>query len=299
MNLNRVTVGSASYGALAGLQSAASKLAALQAKLSSGKQITHPSDDPPGTVRALQLRARLDRNSQYANNATDATGWMSAADTSYSQMVALVQKARTLVVQGLNTGTATGTSASAIADQIDALRSSLISLANTSYNGRPVFGGTTAGDSAYDASGAYLGDNGTVSRTVGAGTTVQINQTGPQVFGADGDPTNLFTLLSGIATKLRTNPVPASLSGDLTSLDTAITRISTAQAAEGASYQRVQTAQQTQADTKVELKSQLSQIEDIDLASTAIAVSTANANYQAALQTTANIEQISLLNFLD
>jgi flagellar hook-associated protein 3 FlgL len=299
MSINRVTVGSASYGALAGLQSAAAKLAALQAKLSSGKQITRPSDNPSGTERALQLRATLDRNDQYAASATDATGWMSTADTAYSQLVTLAQKARTLVVQGLNTGTSTGTSASAIADQIDALRSSLVSLANTTYNGRPVFGGTTAGAAAYDASGTYVGDAGSVSRTVGPGTTVQINQTGPQIFGAAGDPTNVFTLLSSVSAKLRTDPVPASLSGDLTSLDTAITRISTAQAAEGASYQRVQTAQQTQANTKVELKSQLSQIEDIDLAATAIAVSTANANYQAALQTTANIDQVSLLNFLN
>jgi flagellar hook-associated protein 3 FlgL len=293
----RVTEASAAYGSLDGLQSAAAKLAALQAKLSSGQQITTPSDDPSGTVRALQLRADLKRNAQYTANASDATGWMSTADSAYTQIVKLMQNARTLTVQGLNAGAGTGTSNSAIADQIDAIRTSLISLSNTSYNGRPVFGGTTAGGAAYNAAGAYVGDDGTVSRAVGPQATVQINQTGTQVFGPDGDPTNVFTLLSNISSALRAGP-PALTGGALTDLDTAIGRISSAQAAEGAAYQRVQVAQSAQSSTALTLTSQLSGIQDIDLASMAIQVTTANTNYQAALQTTANIRQISLLNFL-
>lgn len=294
MTLLRVTEGSASYDALVGLQSAASRLASLQAKMSSGHQITKPSDDPSGTVRALQLRADLRRNSQYSANASDAMGWLSTSDTSYTQVVKLVQTARTLVVQGLNTGVNSQEGANAIADQIDGIRTSLISLANSTYNGRPVFGGTTAGDVAYDAAGNYVGDSGTVSRTVGAQATIQINQTGPQVFGPPGG--DLFGLLSTISTTLRTNP--AGLTGSLAQIDTALTRISTAQAAEGAAMQRVQIAQASQQSTNVSLNDELSGIQDIDLADMAIQVTTANTTYQAALQTTANIRQISLLNFL-
>ncbi len=47
----RVTVGSASPGSLAGLRSTASRLAGLQSQLSSGRQITRPSDSPSGTSR--------------------------------------------------------------------------------------------------------------------------------------------------------------------------------------------------------------------------------------------------------
>lgn len=294
MTLLRVTEGSASYDALVGLQSAASRLSSLQAKMSSGQQITRPSDDPAGTVRALQLRADLRRNTQYTANAGDAQAWLSTADSTYSQVVNLVQKVRTLVVQGLNTGVNSQSGANALADQVDAIRTSLISLANASYNGRPVFGGTTAGATAYDAAGNYVGDNGVVNRTVGPQATVQINQTGPQVFGPAGN--DVFGLLTSISATLRTNP--AGLTGSLGQLDSAITRISTAQAAEGAAMQRVQIAQTAQASTSVSLQDELSGIQDIDLASMAIQVTTANTNYQAALQTTANIRQISLLNFL-
>jgi len=290
----RVTDASTSLGSLAGLQSAASRLASLQAQLSSGQQITRPSDDPSGTFRALQLRGDVKRNTQYGANAQDAVGWMSTADSAYSQAVKLAQSARTLVVQGLNTGATSSASASAIADQLDAIRTSLIQVANTTYNGRPVFGGTTAGNIAYDSAGNYVGDAGAVSRTIGAQATVQINQTGPQAFGPPGS--DLFTLLSNISATLRTNPSAAA--PQLTALDTALSRISSAQAAEGATYQQVQNTQSVQSTTGTSLATQLSNLQDIDLADMSVKVSTANVTYQAALQTTASVRQLSLLNFL-
>jgi flagellar hook-associated protein 3 FlgL len=294
MSTMRVTEGSASANSLAGLQSAGSRLAALQAKLSSGRQINRPSDDPSGTVRALQLRADLQRNTQFTANASDALGWLSTSDSAYSQVVKLVQGARTLVLQGLNVGASGAASSSALADQVDAIRSSLINLANTTYNGRPVFGGTTAGAVAYDPAGNYVGDTGTVSRAVGPGSVVQISQSGTQVFGAPGS--DVFTLLSNISATLRTNP--GSLGPSLAALDSAISTVSTAQATEGAAYQQVQTAQAAQTATATTVTTQLSDIQDIDLAQLAVQVTTANANYQAALQTTASIRQLSLLDFL-
>jgi flagellar hook-associated protein 3 FlgL len=290
----RVTEGSASYGALANLQSASSRLAALQAKMSSGNQITTPSDDPSGTVRALQLRGDLKRNSAYASSASDAIGWMSASDSAYSQMVTLTQNARTLVVQGLNTGAGSTSSANALADQIDAIRSSVVNLSNTTYNGRPVFGGTTASATAYDASGNYVGDTGVVMRAVGPQATVQVNQDGPTVFGPPGN--DLFSLLGDISTTLRSNP--SALGTDLTSIDAALKQISSAQATEGAAYQRVQVAQSAETASTLTAKSQLSDVEDIDVADMAVQVTTANTNYQAALQTMASIRQVSLLDFL-
>jgi flagellar hook-associated protein 3 FlgL len=299
----RVTVGSASYAALNGLQTNAARLAALQAQMSSGKQITKPSDDPSGTVQALQLRGDSARNTQYGTNATDAISFMSTADTTYSQMVTLAQQARTLVLQGLNSGAATGTSNQALSAQIDSIRTEMINLANTTYNGQPIFGGTTAGGVAVNADGTYAGDSGAVKRQVGSATTVTINQTGTDVFGSDSDASNMFTVLSNISTALNVDPSDPSftsgLNTQLDNLDTATTRLSTQQAKEGAIYSQVQTAQTVQTSTGTTLTTQLSNIQDIDLAQMAVDVSTAQVTYQASLQTTASIKQMSLLNFLN
>lgn len=284
-----VTDRSAAYGPVVGAQSAASRLNSLQAKMSSEHQITTPSDDPSGTVRAAAKRY-----AQYEASSADAIGWLSTVDSAYTRANALVQDARTLVVQGLNTGSAGPNSAAAIADQVDAVRASLIKVANTSYNGRAVFGGTTAGAIAYDAAGNYVGDSGVVSRTVGEDVTVQINQTGPQAFGTV--PTDLFALLSNISANLRTNP--SALAANLTSLDGALSTISSAQAGERAAYRQVQNAQAAAAGIGTNITSQLSDLQDIDLAEMAVQVTSANVTYQAALQTTVSVRQLSLLNFL-
>jgi flagellar hook-associated protein 3 FlgL len=294
MTTFRVTVGASSYRSLANLQAAAARLANLQNQLSSGQQINKPSDDPTGTVRALQLRGDLKRSAQYASNASDALGFMTAADSAYQQATKIVQSARTLVVQGLNAGASDSASAAALADQVDALRSSLISVANASYNGRPVFGGTTAGAVAYDPSGTYVGDGGSVTRSVAPNTTVAISQTGTDAFGPPGN--DLFALLDNVSAALRTDP--SSLSSALTQFDGAIDRLGGAQAREGATYQQVQAASSQLSTTDVALKTELSSVQDIDLAQVAVQMTTASTTYQAALQTTANIRQLSLLQFL-
>lgn len=297
----RVTDTSTASGSLYGMELANSRLQQLQTQMSSGQQITKPSDNPAGTVQALQLRGAVKRNTQYATNANDAMAWMSTSDSTYTQLVQLAQKARTLVVQGLNSGSADSSSNDAIAQQLTTIRSSMLALANTQYNGRPIFGGNTSGGQAYDSSGQYVGDSGTVLRQVGDSTTVQVNQLGTQVFGDTSTGSDIFSLISNVAAALTPG---SSTYGTLTSsalgqFDSAISQISSAQAQEGATYNEVEASQAAQTSTNLALTSELSNIQDIDIAQQAVLVSTANVNYQAALQTTASIRQESLLNFLN
>jgi flagellar hook-associated protein 3 FlgL len=158
-----------------------------------------------------------------------------------------------------------------------------------------VFGGTTAGGAAYDASGNYVGDTGKASRQIGADTTVTVSAVGTDVFGASGS--SVFDLLNNIANTLQTNPSSLS-SSTLSQLDSAISTVSTAQSVEAGSYKQVQQAQTTQTTTGTALQDQLTGIVNIDMASAAVQLSSANISYQAALQTTASVRQMSLLNFL-
>ncbi len=290
----RVTVGSQAWTSLDSIDNASSRLAQLQAQLSSGKRIQQPSDDPNGTVQAMALRSAMSRNDQYGTNASDASAWLSTADSTYNQIVAVVQQAQTAVVKGMNTGANDADANTALADEIDGYRSTLLSLSNSQYNGRPLFGGTTAGGAAYDSSGSYVGDTGTVSRIVGQGNEVSVSAAGPDVFGSGSG--SLFSVLSQISTALRTDP--STLSGSQTALNSALSRISAAQSTEGAAYARVQQAKTTQTTQDTAMTTQLTGIENVDLADMAIQVSTANTTYQAALQTTASVRQMSLLDFL-
>jgi flagellar hook-associated protein 3 FlgL len=294
----RVTEGSSIAGSLAGLQSSASRLASLQSQLSSGRKITKPSDDPAGTVSALEARSQLAQTNQYSANGTDGLGWLSEVDSTMSSVNLALQSARTTTLQGLNAGGNDSTAYSALAKQIDAIKSTVLGLANTSYQGRPLFGGTTAGDVAFDATGAYVGNSGTVTRTIGNNDNVAVTAVGTDVFGTG--TSSLFAILSKISTDLTANAPTqqADLQSDLSSLDAAMSTVSTQQSFAGANYDRIETVQKTSSATALQLTTQLSGLQDVDIADMAVQVSSANIAYQAALQTTANIHQTSLLDFL-
>ncbi len=280
---------------LGGLQ--ASRLSVLQRQLASGRRITKPSDNPAGTVTAMELRSQLRRLDQYGANSADALGWLTQVDTTLSGTSSQLQQVRVLVLQAANAGADDRPTGGTLANQVRAARDSLVCLANSQYMDRPVFGGTTTGSTAFTVTAAmvtYSGDTGTVTRTIDDSTTVQINQLGTSVFGADGS--NLFDLMTTISADMTTNP--AALSSDLGDLDAAMQTISDQRSLASSTYARIRTLRSTSGTISARLRSQLSDLQDVDVTDLAIQVSSANVAYQAALQTTAKVRQTSLHDFL-
>ena len=295
MTAFRVTQRSISTNILVGLQGNLSRLGDIQAQLSSGKQINKPSDSPTGTVAAMQYRADLATTSQYSRNAQDGLGWLGTADTALSSIAGQVERTRELVLQGMSNGSGGSPDArEAIATEVDQIHQASIGLANTKYGDRPIFGGTTASGQAYDSTGTYQGDNTVIQRTVGDNVKVQVANPGPAVFGSGTG--QLFTIMSDIASDMRTNP--SALSGDLDRLDTATTTLKAVQSSVGARYNQV-TQMQGFADSRVDsLTSQLSDVEDIDLPKTITDMQLQQVAYQAALGAAAKVVQPSLVDFL-
>jgi flagellar hook-associated protein 3 FlgL len=290
----RVTQRSLSQTSLTGLQGSLAKLQDIQEQMTTGRLINKPSDSPTGTIQAMQFRADIRAQDQYSRNAQDGLGWLGIVDSTLGDMNVQVQRVRDLTLQGVSTGSGSAQQRNSLATEIDAIRQSLIGSANTTYLGRPVFGGTTTGPVAYDTAGNYVGDTGSVNRTVGAGVSVQVDSSGPGTFGSGS--TQLFAVLGQISTDLRTNP--NALSADLASLDTASATLLTQRADVGARYNRI-TQMKTNADNRtLDLKTQLSEIEDIDLPKTITELQLQQTAYQAALQATAKVLQPSLMDYL-
>src|SRR5215218_10826679 len=120
----RVTTLMSSRATLRDLNDGLSRLTRLQSQLSSGKQITRPSDDPYGASRALSLRGELGGLDQFQRNVEDGIGWLNTSDTALGQMSDVLARVRELLVQG-GTDTAGPSSRAAIADEIDQLTESV------------------------------------------------------------------------------------------------------------------------------------------------------------------------------
>ncbi|GAA4749096.1 flagellar hook-associated protein FlgL [Modestobacter marinus] len=300
----RITQRSLAVTALQGLNRNQEAIAKLQAQLTSGKTINKPSDDPTGTNAAMQTRQELAGALQYARNITDGIGLLDATDSALQNMIKQVQNVRALTVQGLNTGAQSEAARTAIATEIAGIRESMLGLANTTVQGRPVFGGVTSGSTAYDAAtGGYTGFGGTggvpvvpTSRQVSESDSVRVDITGPEAFGDPDAGPDLFAVVGRIAADVVTDP--AAVEGHLADLDAALNRLLNVAADIGTRTNRIETAQQVNNDLQLSLTSRSAATENVDLPKTIMNLQMQQVGYEAALGATAKAIQPTLLDFL-
>jgi flagellar hook-associated protein 3 FlgL len=296
----RVTQRSMINNSLAGLNANLAAVNKLQQQLTSGKVLTRPSDSPTGTNTSMQTRSAHTAVSQQADNITDAQSWLDQTDSTLQNMLDVAHRIRNLTVQASNTGATSASSATAIATEVSSLRESLLGMANTTVQGRPLFGGVTADSRAYAADGTYVGLPATgeepipVTRRLSDVETIRIDTTGPEAFGAGS--ADLFSVVQDIATHVTDDPT--QLAADLTALDDSISTMLVAIAGVGARSSRVETASSVNKDAQLSLTARLSGVEDVDLARTTMELQMQQVTYQAALSVTSKTLQQSLVDFL-
>ncbi|WP_273652288.1 flagellar hook-associated protein FlgL [Cellulomonas fimi] len=278
---------------LANLQGNLTSMADLQAQLSSGKKITVPSDDPAGASDVLRLRGEQRALTQYARNATDGDSWLTTVDSALQSSLAAMRRARDLTIQGGNGGLGP-TSREALAAEIEGVRDGLMDQANASYAGRTVFAGTSDAGRAFRPDYTWTGTAGaSVDRRVGDATTVRVDADGSAVFGEGA--TSVFALLDEVAATLRSGgDAPQHLAAIDARMDAMLTELSSV----GARQNQVGSAQTSIVSNQLTTKTQLSGIEDIDLAQTILDIQMQEVAYNGALGAAAKVLQPSLMDFL-
>lgn len=293
--LNRVTNLTMSASAQRNLQAGQSKLAALQDKASTLKNITRPSDDPAATANLLATKGQLSAAAQYGNNISDGNGWLTTADLALGMATNILNRVRDLTVQAAN-GTLNGAAKEAIAVELEGLNKDLVAQANTQYLGRNVFAGSSDSAGAFSnaAPPVYNGTpGGTVERRIDASQTVRVDADGGAIFG-DGAG-SVFALVSTVVADIRSG---ANVSSRLPAIGDRIKAVIGGRAEVGARQAKLLSAQDSIDGLKITLDAQRSGIEDADLGKTVLDLKLQETNYQVALAVTAKALQPTLMDFL-
>ena len=297
--INRVTQQTIQRNTLANLQTNLGRMADLQARMSSGKTITKPSDDPTATGRTMAMRADQAAAAQASRNADDGIAWLGTADNAMQASIRALGRVRDLTVQASSSGSVGAASREAIATEIDGIRDSLLNLANTTIQGRAVFAGTTGDGVAFDNGAsttpyAWHGTTGaSVERRLSPDATVRVDSDGVAAFGQGA--TSVFALLDAISTDLRGTP---ELTGRLSAIDTKLDGMLSQVANVGIRYKQVTDAQSLITAKIQDVTSNISGIEDIDLAETIMELKMQEVAYQGALGAGARVLQPTLMDFL-
>lgn len=294
----RITPSMMSAGTLRDLNANYARLTVSQQQMSTGKRLSKASDDPVVASASMTLRSSLGRYDSYDRSSEDASGWLGAADSALTAGLDRLVRVKELTVRAGNSGGLSDPNArAAMASELRAIRSDLISLANTSHNGRSIFAGTATGD-AYTSNGVFQGNSAVVSRDVDPHTVLQVNVDAIAAFGdpnaASGD---LFAVLDRLANAAAAGDVIA-LGAAHTDLDTATARLGSVTVEVGSRGAQLENISARNVSERERIHTLLSSTEDVDLAQVMVQLKERENAYQAALQVASKVLPPSLVDYL-
>ncbi|MEF3190957.1 MAG: hypothetical protein K6347_00195 [Campylobacterales bacterium] len=172
---------------------AQTKLDEVITKLSSGKEISQGYENMTIFNNTLRLDQEEYTIKQSSSNAQDAKNFTDNADNAFTDMVKSLTTFKTKLLTAAN-GTHNTTSFQALATELEKLREHIISIANTSINGKFLFSGTALSTKPIDANGEYLGNSERIKTVLGANVEIPYNIPGTSIFlGEDSDKQRIIT----------------------------------------------------------------------------------------------------------
>jgi len=272
-----------------------------QNQLSSGKEVSKPSDNPMLVSRIMGLDSNVRANEQYERNINDALGWTDTADGAMNEMTSTLQRARELIVYGAN-GTLSTTDRLALKDEMVMLKDQMVQMLNTNYDGRFIFGGQKTIEPPFsieDTKMTYSGDTNNISREIAQGVDIIIQSDGSKITNASGATNEelgqLFDEVIDALGNDRTDALSGELLGDM---DIHLDNVIRVRSKMGAVYNRLEAAKERNVSENLSMKELLSKSEDIDIAEKMMEFSMMSMVYQASLSTGAKILQPSLLDYI-
>jgi flagellar hook-associated protein 3 FlgL len=286
-----------------------------QEELSTGFQINQASDNPAGAAMTLSLEGQVSAYSAYQENITQGVATVETESTSLQQIQQTLQSAQSLTVEAAN-GTMSSSDLQDAAAQIQQYISEIKQTADTEYDGSYVFSGSSVDTPPWqpDASQAdtFAGNTDSVNYSIGPSTQLPVSANLYSVLGDGVGTGGAFTASAtpgspgtgGLLSTLRTiysdmeSGNQSDLGTQLTNLSTNLSALEAVQSDVGATQDRLQMASSRISSLSSTDTIQLGNVYDTNMPQATTAFTTEQAGYEAALQSTSDIIQTSLLNFL-
>lgn len=278
------------------LQKNMSDLDELNQQLASGKKFQKPSQNPIGVAKSMEFDSLIKNNKQYKRNLDETRNWLNASESAVADLGKVLQRARTLAVQGAN-GTLTANDRENLAVEVDQLQGELLDIANSRLGTRYLFGGQVTGEKPFneelspDDPGWYQGDHNPIKREINSGITMTVSVDGKKLFQMAAKS------VKSLSENLKGNN-PDEINNDIDKIDDALGEYLSTRAEIGAKINRLDLVESRLDNQILNLKGVKSKNEDIDIAETITNLKMEESVYQASLSIGARIIQPTLVDFL-
>ncbi len=276
----------------------------IQEKITTGKEVSKPSDDLVAFSHASQLLFQQSQLTQYNKNMTGASSVMKSEDNALTQSAVIVTRIQELCVQG-SSDTYSAADRKTLATEMSQLKQQLMDLANSKdVNGDYIFSGSKSSTQPFSADSAgvvaYNGDTNHRMVEISQGSQIAVGSTGAEVFmhvaGNTSTPnSSIFDSIDSAISKLNAGQ---SVSANVSDMKLALDQITNYQASNGARLSRVDLEQQNNQTTQLNNKTALSSFQDADVSALIIELTQKSTTLQASQSAFIKITGQSLFNYL-
>lgn len=293
----------------------------LNNQLTTGKEISKPSDNPFKTARIMQMYSDIAANKQYNENIKDTINWLDTTDVALEQLGNSFQRVRELMVSAGNVSYGSD-ELKAVKDEINEKVNEIAQILNTNFDGKYIFGGTKSSSkpigvntvdgnnslSFIDKSGNATSDpvllnqiSSKLAVEISQGVNMNYNVGAGEILNfkdAAGNDVDVMSLMSNIIDNLQSANVGDVVNVNLRDIDSVLSNINKLRGEVGAKQNRMDSAKAQNEQQNLSMTEILSKTEDIDLAEKTIQLATLQSVYMASLQTSAKILQSTLIDFV-
>ena len=268
------------------------------AQLASGRRVNLPSDDPAAAAILTLNHARSGQADQFLQVIGSVSARLQVADSTLGSVVSSINRALSLGIQG-GGATLSAADRNAIAGELQGLQQEIVGLANTSFQGTYLFGGTADQKAPFSLnpvspSGvSYTGNNGTNTLAVGESFSVNTNLPGSQLFTTPGG--DVFQALTDLTAAVQTN---TGLATAVLAVRKAFDSITSQRVFYGNTLQQLDAQQTSIHGVKLQLSQQENAVGGADPAAAASAAVNAATARTAALQAASSLLHTNLFDFL-
>ena len=175
----------------------------LQNKVSTGKEINAPKDNPFGMKKVLDYRSQLNSLNQYNFNLNHGKSWLGLTETCLRDLSDLIRNAKDIAITQ-SSDTADAVSREASAEEVNGIIEHLIQNLNSKFGSRYLLSGHKTFDAPFtlfDKGAVYNGDFGVINLQISPFQKTDINIIGSRILPTSitdlGETKNLSPLLHG------------------------------------------------------------------------------------------------------
>ena len=285
------------------VQQLKSDMLETQDQISTGKQISVPSEDPVAFSNLAMLKSRSLRISQYETNITSIKQRLALEDNTLTQVNSILTRIRELSIQGANDTISTADRKS-IGLEVSKLSETLIGLANTTdADNKPLFSGAKVDKLPFERNSngmvVYHGDSTKIEQSISDSNAMTLNSTGDDIFlnveTPDGKQKSLFDIIDRVAETLKNGDTPSSQLGDVVAT---LDHVTGSQTITGSRMSSIDYEYNHLMADKLSTNTRISILEDTDIEAAVTKMKQQMTSLQAAQSAFARITDLSLFNYL-